>query len=193
MTHDGSSFSRSLRVRPHVALSTRSRKPGVDLEEALSAVPDKVRLACSAFHQELARLHIRHAVCGGLAVGAHGHPRATKDVDFLVGDEAFVHHGPIVTSRAPFEIGGVAVDAVHFPDAPFLDEELPGEDTLAIVSLPALFYMKLRAGRMQDQADLVALLQAGADLGSVQAYLQRHAPEYLPPLARLVQIAQQEG
>jgi hypothetical protein len=25
---------------------------------------------------------------GGLAVGLHGHPRATKDVDFMVGNES---------------------------------------------------------------------------------------------------------
>lgn len=34
------------------------------------------------------RWGIRHALVGGLAVGHHGHPRATKGVDFIVGDEA---------------------------------------------------------------------------------------------------------
>lgn len=50
---------------------------------------------------------------GGLAVGAHGYPRATKDVVFLVGDEAFEHHtGGIVTMKTgiPIQIGGVLVD-----------------------------------------------------------------------------------
>ena len=37
---------------------------------------------------------------GGLAVGANGFPRATKDVAFLVGDEAFERHpGGLVTFR----------------------------------------------------------------------------------------------
>src|SRR6185369_6865442 len=62
---------------------------------------------------ELTRLGVRHALVGGLAVGAHGYPRATKDVDFLVGDEAFEHHaGGIVTMKPgiPIQIGGVLVD-----------------------------------------------------------------------------------
>ena len=33
----------------------------------------------------LAELGIPHVLIGGLAVGVHGHPRATSDVDFLVG------------------------------------------------------------------------------------------------------------
>ena len=37
----------------------------------------------------LSELRIRHVLIGGLAVGVHGHPRATRDVGFLVGDEAF--------------------------------------------------------------------------------------------------------
>ncbi len=32
---------------------------------------------------------VRHVLIGALAVGAWGYPRASKDVDFLVGDEAF--------------------------------------------------------------------------------------------------------
>jgi hypothetical protein len=39
--------------------------------------------------QLLAGLGIPHALVGGLAVGLNGHPRATKDVDYLVGREAF--------------------------------------------------------------------------------------------------------
>ena len=34
---------------------------------------------------QLDRRGVRHWL-GGLAVGAHGFPRATKNVDFLVGD-----------------------------------------------------------------------------------------------------------
>ena len=37
----------------------------------------------------LAELGIPHVLIGGLAVGVHSHPRTTKDVDFLVGPEAF--------------------------------------------------------------------------------------------------------
>ena len=50
---------------------------------------------------------------GGLAVGAWGYPRATKDVNFLVGDEAYEHHaGGLVTMKpgVPIQVGGVAID-----------------------------------------------------------------------------------
>ena len=43
--------------------------------------------------EQLTKIGVRHALVGGLAVGAHGYPRATKNVDFLVGEEAFLHHG----------------------------------------------------------------------------------------------------
>jgi hypothetical protein len=59
-----------------------------------------------AASQALVRAGIRHVVIGGLAVGASGHPRATKVVELLVGNEAFRHHpgglvtmNPVVPSR----------------------------------------------------------------------------------------------
>lgn len=33
--------------------------------------------------RQLADLGVPHVLIGGLAVGIHGHPRATKDVDFM--------------------------------------------------------------------------------------------------------------
>lgn len=181
-------------ARSQVALMTRFRRPGVDLAEALSAVPAQVAEALQIASAELDRRGIRHVVCGGLAVGAHGWPRSTKDIDFLVGDEAFEHHGAIVTSRVPFQIGQVAVDAIRFPDAPFLDQELttaPG--TLRVISIGALAYMKLRANRRKDQVDLIELCKAGVDTREIRDFLRRHAPDYLPPFERLAQEAEQEA
>src|SRR5579883_3001513 len=80
-------------VHRHIALSRRPRRPGIDLAAAFDAVSPSVRDAT----RELSRLGIRHALVGGVAVGAHGFPRATKIVEFLVGEEAFEHHGAIVT------------------------------------------------------------------------------------------------
>lgn len=63
----------------------------------------------------LKQVGVRHVVVGGLAVGANGYPRATKDVDFLVGDEAFERHaGGLVTLRpgVPFQVNRVAVDFI---------------------------------------------------------------------------------
>lgn len=90
-------------------------------------VLDAMRVASAA----LRRVGVRHVVVGGLAVGANGFPRATKDVDFLVGDEAFEQHpGGLVTLRpgVPFQVNRVAV---HFIGAEasegFLAAALDGE------------------------------------------------------------------
>jgi hypothetical protein len=34
--------------------------------------------------EALAGEHVPHALCGGLALAVHGHPRATRDIDLLV-------------------------------------------------------------------------------------------------------------
>ena len=70
------------------------------LEDVISKkVLDAMRVASDA----LTALGIRHVVVGGLAVGANGYPRATKDVDFLVGDEAFEQHpGGFIRSSPAF-------------------------------------------------------------------------------------------
>lgn len=111
---------------------------------------------------------VRHALCGGLAVGAYGHVRATKDVDFLVGPEAFIGDPDGLVQFAPgvpFRIGSVPTDAVPVP------KELPGlitaldapdeVDGLPIVSPEALICMKLVAHRRKDQLDVIELLKAG--------------------------------
>jgi hypothetical protein len=83
-----------------------------DLSLLSDIVAQKVLDAMYAASKRLAELGVRHALAGGLAVGAHGHPRATRAVDFLVGEEAFEHHaGGIVTMKAgmPIEVAGVVV------------------------------------------------------------------------------------
>src|SRR5580704_20745 len=100
---------------PHLSIlrSHVMRKPGADLSSMDDVVSPRVLDAMRTASSELARLGVRHALVGGLAVGAHGYPRATKGVDFLVGEEAFEHHaGGIVTMKpgVPIQIGGVLVD-----------------------------------------------------------------------------------
>lgn len=50
-----------------------------------SRQPSDPRAEVSAL---LAALGVPHVLVGGLAVGVHGHIRATKDVDFMVGESA---------------------------------------------------------------------------------------------------------
>lgn len=185
---------------PHISIAGQGSKSAqaVDLARALSAVPDRVRQAALLAAQGLRDQGIPFALCGGLAVGAHGYPRATKDVDFLVGDEAFEHHGPFVTLKVPFEVNGVAVDSVSVPqEGPFLRAELSppaaGREEIPVVSLGALVFMKLIAGRLRDRTDLHELVKAGIDLGEARRYLGTHAPARLSAFEKIVAEAIREA
>jgi hypothetical protein len=156
-------------------------KPDPSLLE--NVVASKVLDAMKAASAALSRLNVRHVVVGGLAVGANGHPRATNDVDFLVGDEAFEHQpGGFVTMKpgVPIQVNGVAIDLLSLQ---------PGEDHLAaafeapmgsMIEAPQLVYLKLKSPRQKDRADVVELLKAGISIDSCRAYLTQHAPPLVP-------------
>ena len=134
---------------------------------------------------QLARTGVRHALAGALAVGAWGYPRASKDVDFLVGDEAFEQHeGGIVTMApgVPISAGGVPIDHLGvLPHEPYLEEVLnrPAIDAnVPIVPLEALIYLKLKSPRRRDEADVVELLRVN-DPKPVRVYLEMNAPQML--------------
>src|SRR6266545_2416660 len=102
-------------ARPHLSIrgshAERMAKP--DPELLVNVVADKVLDAWRIAAEALLRAGIRHIVIGGLAVGANGYPRATKDVVFLVSDEAFNYHpGGLVTMNPAvrIEVNGVAID-----------------------------------------------------------------------------------
>lgn len=143
---------------------------------------------------KLAELGVPHALVGGLAVGLHGHPRATKDVDFIVGAEAFATTSPLLTFRE--ELSGLArwgvVDLIAaLPGDPVLLNELaqarPG--SVPVVGIEVLVVMKLRASRSQDLADVEALVRAGADVAAVLEFLRAHEPRHVPAFARIAQKA----
>lgn len=79
----------------------KRRGPGPDLDALEGVVAPRVLDAMRTASKQLRKAKIRHAVVGGLAVGAYGFARATKDVDFLVGEEAFQHHGGGLVTIAP--------------------------------------------------------------------------------------------
>ena len=64
------------------------RPSGDGLQSQLEMLSDSMREAVLAAFDAYAALGVPFALVGGLAAGAHGRPRFTKDVDFLVGDEA---------------------------------------------------------------------------------------------------------
>ena len=90
----------------------RRRVNLMDLKEVFRFAARRVRDAAIKSAAQLNGLGIRYALAGGLAVGAHGYVRATVDVNFLLGEEAFEHHGSVVTFKAgvPIEVDGVRID-----------------------------------------------------------------------------------
>ncbi len=140
--------------------------------------------------RRLAELNIPHVLVGGLAVGVHGHPRSTKDVDFMVGEEAFASTTPFLIYRDELK-GSVSVgetDIMSVPTRyPGLADELRLEDDIPIISLRGLILMKLDAFRARDREDVRVLL--GQDMSRVRGvrdYLQEHAPLLISRLAEVL-------
>lgn len=164
----------------------RRRVKQMDLNDIFRFVAPSVRNAALSTAAELQRLGVRYALAGGLAVGAHGYIRATSDVDFLVGDEAFIHHGAFVTFKPgiPIAVEGVRIDylspvAFGAPLEDALDHPTVCEG-VAVLPMEALIYMKLMAKRRRDLLDVVELVKAGANTLRVREYLKQHAADLLP-------------
>lgn len=163
-----------------------------DLFEALSeVVAAKILLDAITTSQRLSELGVPHTLIGALAVGVHGHPRATKDVDFLVGPEAFESTSPLLVYRPELSevvrIGVIDLLSVP-PEYPSLAEHLqdvePG--TVPIIPIDALILLKLHANRPQDLADVIALLKSGVNAAKVTDYLRDVAPALASKFAELV-------
>lgn len=164
----------------------------MDLNEVFRFVAPRVREAAVKAAGQLNLLGIRHALAGGLAVGAHGYIRATSDVDFLVGEEAFEHQGLVVAFKAgvPIEVDGVRIDYLSpISLGPQLEQVLdnpPINEGLAIVPIEVLIYMKLVAKRRRDLVDVIELVKVGADLARVRDYLKQYAGDLVPSFESLV-------
>ena len=115
---------------------------------------------------------IDHVVIGGMAVGALGYERMTTDVDFLIREEDLGK----LTGR-PLAIGlSERVDGVRVDYIPIEEGEthldVAVSDKGLVIAPPALVYLKLKAGRRKDQADVIELVKRGRlDLHAVRRYL----------------------
>ncbi len=138
----------------------------------------------------LTDLGVRHVLVGGLAVGAWGYARATSDVDFLVGEEAFEHHpGGLVTMKygVPIQVGGVAVDLLS-ASANHREDALTSfrSDGVSVAPLEVLIYLKLKSPRPKDVADVMELIRLGIERAAIRADLVTHAPELVEKWDRAV-------
>jgi len=170
-----------------------------DLSLLAGVVAPEILNAMRAAAAKLESAGIRYALAGALAVGAHGYPRASKDVDFLVGDEAFTfHEGGIVTVNpdVPVRVGQVVVDPISVgPDEPHLIEAIaraPRSEGIPVLPIEALVYMKLKSPRRKDTADVVELIKAGTDTAKIEEYLAHHGANLAPKFKALVSEADSE-
>lgn len=147
----------------------------------------KLRTELLRITQCLDEAGIDYALCGGLAVAAHGYPRLTRDIDLLI-QPSEVDSSHIALSKInddlnsgliPFDIGTERERRVYRPSkaegrdlvtldlivvTPVLQDiwntrESVEVDSQAIkiVSRDGLIKMKRIAGRLQDLADIEAL------------------------------------
>lgn len=167
-----------------------------DLTLLDDVVSVKVLDAMRAASRQLASLGVRHWLVGGLAVGAHGHPRATKDVDFFVGDEAFEQHaGGLVTMRpgVPIQANGVIVDHLSAQAGEaFLTTALPGAQELAVAPIEVLVYLKLKSPRAKDRVDVIELVKSGIDVARCRTWLAANAPHLVSGLDEAARTARAE-
>lgn len=167
------------------------------LDDLRLAVAGDVIDAAKAASEALRQANVRHALVGGLAVGMAGYPRATDDVDLIVGDEAFDFHGPLVTPKTgiPMKWKSVTIDLVS-EDRPGILEPYkisPSPGEFPVVPSEVVIYMKLVAGRQKDKTDVVELVKAGIDLDMARNFLKEHRPELIPRFDKLVKIAEEES
>lgn len=174
-----------------------SQTPDVGLLDGV--VASRILQAMRIASGRLDELGIRHALVGALAVGAHGHPRATKDVDFLVGDEAFQHHpGGLVsiTAGVPIQVGDVPIDPLSMrSDEPHLlaaVSQAVRSGGVPVVPLDALVYLKLKSPRRQDAADVVELLRIAPNLDGIRHYLLENAAALVGKFDTLAAEAEQQ-
>ncbi len=160
------------------------------LDALADVVSPTILQRASDVSAELRKLGVRHALIGGLAVGVHGHVRATKDVDFLVGGEAFASMSPRLVFREELtdlvRIGFIDLMSVP-PDLTQLDGELAIEWDMPVISLPALVLLKLDANRPRDRDDVHRLMMIHrARLREVRDYVQRYAPALVHRLGEIL-------
>lgn len=166
-----------------------------------SAIHPRVVDALCEISRRLTEAGVRHAVIGALAVGVYGWPRATKDVDLLLSDDAWDRqaHGELVPrvplpeevlsvpiDYLPLDVGGPFLEAAWL--RPLLLEGVP------IAPPEVVVCTKLLRLAMRDQADIVEVVKAGRiDIDAVARFLAEHTPMLVSRWEALVGQAKAEA
>lgn len=180
-------------------MGTKKQLHAPDLSALDGTVHPKILAAMRAASAQLAAIGVRHALIGGLAVGAYGVPRATRDVDFLVGEEAFVQHGGGLVTLAPgvpYKINGIDVDTLALPaggeSVAAMLNDAPTSDGVPVLPVEAVVHLKLIAHRQKDISDVVELLKAGTPVRTIRQHLRDTAPELVGMFDACVTAAEEE-
>lgn len=132
--------------------------------------------AAKVASRALTNASIPHVLIGGLALSAYGYARTTRDVDFLVGNEAFIKHGAIVTLHpdVPLSVNKIPIDAIPMIEANEDDFFEYGKMVkgVPVADIVVIVYLKLRTGRRRDQQDVTELIARGLDVNMVRGYLR---------------------
>ena len=184
-------------------------------------LPGRYGRVVKALDQVLQAIGCEAAVGGGWAVWRHGYlARVTKDIDVVL-PAARVDEFLRVASVSGFDVLPVAPGRwpklvhreteVHVDILP--EGQRPGTPSrpaptmiphpsqigasgtaLRYVRLPALIELKLAAGRAQDEADVVKLVQANQDqVAAIREHLAHVHAGYVSEFDRLMQRAQEEA
>ena len=155
---------------------------------------------------------IRWAVVGAVATRLYMPERMTQDLDIVIRtvdssqvrqkltEAGFIYQGELSIGGSSWRTpNGELIDILEGDDVWWTEALTDAQANrdgqgLPIVPLPYLVLIKLRAGRVQDIADVTRMLgQAGeATLDAVRMLFAQHAPEDRQDLESLIELGQLE-
>ena len=183
-------------------------------------LPGRYGRVVHAVDRVLAAIGCEAAVGGGWAVWRHGYVgRVTQDVDIVIPADriddflqAAAVSGFQVLARVPgrwpkllHKETDVQVDILPEGERPGVPPDLaptmiphPAQlgaagARLCYVELPGLVELKLAAGRLKDQADVIELIRANPEhAGRIRDHLAARCPEYASTFDELAERSQRE-
>lgn len=128
--------------------------------------------------------NIPFRIIGGLAVGYHSAPRTTADIDFMVRAQDQLAVKKLFNKTKPLSMEGFDGFTVQIKgtDVDFLIAEQDflfdskadygfKDGSFVITDLFATLYLKLKAGRVKDSADIIAMVK-GLDISKKNAFIK---------------------
>ena len=193
---------RIMLATPHLSIlrSRAMRNAGANLSVMEGVVAPRVLDAMRRASDELTRLGVRHALVGGLAVGAHRVP--SRDEGRRLSSRA--------TRRLNTTSGGCVNDEAGHPDSDWRRSGRPALGSARRGSawrcsrrpdrrrrtrrpIEALIHLKLKSPRLKDAADVIELLKAGIDRARCRGWLEANAPALESKFEELVERAERES